>query len=192
MSLPSRLAALLALSLPVPAALAQGPVAPVAPRRDHVQTWHGEQVNDPWFWLREKENPEVRQYLETENAYTKGMTASIEGFASALYDEMLARVKQTDLSVPQRRGAFCYVQRTVEGLQYPILARRPVEKDRSCGETAKEQVILDVNELAKGKPFISLGAADVSEDGKRSPLLDRRQRIPPVRPLREGPGDRGP
>jgi oligopeptidase B len=167
MSLPSRLAALVALSLVAPATLAQAPVAPVAPRRDHVQVWHGEQVNDPWFWLREKENPEVRKYLEAENAYTKTMTAPIAGFASALYDEMLARVKQTDLGVPQRRGAFCYQRRTVEGLQYPIFGRRPVEKDRSCGDTAPEQVMLDLNELGKGKPFISLGALTVSDDGRK-------------------------
>ena len=83
MSLPSGLAALLALSLPVPAALAQEPVPPVAPRRDHVQTWHGEQVNDPWFWLREKENPEVRKHLEAENAYTAAVTAPIAPFADA-------------------------------------------------------------------------------------------------------------
>ncbi len=160
-------AALLAVTLLPTPADADAPAAPLAPRRDHVQVWHGEQVNDPWYWLREKENPEVRKYLEAENAYTQAMTAPIGGFASALYDEMLARVKQTDLSVPQRRGGFCYLRRTVEGLQYPILARRPVEKDRSCGETAPEQVILDVNELAKGKPFISLGTSKVSDDGKR-------------------------
>jgi oligopeptidase B len=170
MSLPSRLALLLLLSGVAAGALAEtpvAPVAPVAPRRDHVQIWHGEPVNDPWYWLREKENPDVRRYLDAENAYTQAMTAPIAGFASALYDEMLARVKQTDLSVPQRRGAYCYVQRTVEGLQYPILARRAVEKDRSCGETAKEEVLLDVNRLAAGKPFMSLGAFRVSDDGER-------------------------
>jgi oligopeptidase B len=167
MSLPSRLAALVALSLVAPATLAQAPVAPVAPRRDHAQMWHGEQGNDPWFWLREKENPEVRKYLEAENAYTAAMTAPIAPFADALYDEMLARVKQTDLSVPQRRGRFCYGVRTVEGLQYPILSRRPVEKDGACGQTAPEEVLLDLNELAKGKPFISLGTFKVSDDAKR-------------------------
>ena len=167
MRLPSRLAPLLCLILLAPAALAQAPVAPDAPRRDHVQVWHGEKVNDPWFWLREKENPEVRRYLEAENAYTQAMTAPIAPFASALYDEMLARVKQTDLGVPQRRGAFCYRRRTVEGMQYPIFGRRAVEKDRSCGDTAPEQVILDLNELGKGKPFISLGAFAVSDDGRK-------------------------
>jgi oligopeptidase B len=143
------------------------PVAPVAPRKDHVQTWHGRPVTDPWYWLREKENPEVRTYLEAENAYTAAVTAPIDGFSKALYAEMIGRVKQTDLSVPLRRGAFCYYARTVEGLQYPIRARRPVEKDRSCGETGKEEILLDLNEMAKGKPFIALGAFRVSDDGKR-------------------------
>jgi oligopeptidase B len=152
-----------AAATPAPAA----PAAPVAPRRAHVSTWHGEAVSDPWFWLREKENPEVRAYLEAENAYTEAMTRPVAAFAASLYDEMLARVKQTDLGVPQRRGAFCYYQRTVEGLQYPIRARRPVEKDRSCGETAPEEVILDLNVLGKGKPFIALDAFSVSDDGKK-------------------------
>jgi oligopeptidase B len=158
---------LLGIALLTPSAQAQAPSPPVAPRRDHVQTWHGEAVSDPWFWLREKENPEVRKYLEAENAYTDAMTRPIAAFAASLYDEMLARVKQTDMGVPQRRGAFCYHRRTVEGLQYPILARRPVEKDQSCGETAKEEVVLDLNELGKGKPFIALGAFAVSDDGRR-------------------------
>ena len=159
-------AALLLMTLLSPPASAQAPAAPVAPRRDHVQAWHGESVNDPWFWLREKENPEVRGYLEAENAYTEAMTKPTAAFSTSLYDEMLARVKQTDLGVPQRRGAYCYHRRTVEGLQYPIFARRPVEKDRSCGETAKEQVVLDLNELGKGKPFIALDAFAVSDDGR--------------------------
>ncbi|HET8732159.1 MAG TPA: S9 family peptidase, partial [Anaeromyxobacteraceae bacterium] len=141
--------------------------APVAPRKEHVQTWHGRTFTDPWFWLREKENPEVRKYLEAENAYTAAMTAPIEGFSKALYAEILGRLKQTDLSVPLRRGAFCYYRRTVEGLQYPIQARRPVEADRSCGESGQEEVLLDLNEMAKGKPFISLGTYRVSDDGKR-------------------------
>ncbi|MGA8893458.1 MAG: S9 family peptidase [Anaeromyxobacteraceae bacterium] len=156
------LAMVLALAAP-----AGDPAPPVAARRDHVQTWHGEAVNDPWFWLREKESPEVRKYLEAENAYTAAMTAPIAGFASALYDEMLGRIQQTDLSVPQRRGAFCYYRRTVQGLQYPIMARRPAEKDGSCGDTAPEEVLLDLNELGKGKPFIGLGAFSVSDDGRR-------------------------
>jgi oligopeptidase B len=139
----------------------------VAPRHDHAQTWHGETVTDPWFWLREKANPEVRTYLEAENAFTQAMTAPIAPFASALYDEMLARIQQTDLSVPWRRGGFCYYRRTVEGLQYGIQARRPVEKDGSCGTSTPEQVLLDLNELGKGKPFISLGAFSVSDDGRR-------------------------
>jgi len=64
---------------------------PMAPRRDHLSTWHGEQVSDPWFWLREKQDPAVRAYLEAENGYTAAQTAPIQPFADALYVEMLAR-----------------------------------------------------------------------------------------------------
>ena len=153
------------------AAAASGPTAPTAPpvaaRRDHLQTWHGETVNDPWFWLREKENPEVRRHLEAENAWVEASTAGIRPFAAALYDEMLGRIQQTDLSVPQRRDAFCYYRRTVEGLQYPIHARRPAGKDGACVEGGTEEVLLDLNEMAKGKAFISLGALGVSDDARR-------------------------
>ena len=134
-----------ATSAPAAAPTPAPPIAPpVAPRHEHVQTWHGQTVNDPWFWLREKASPEVRAYLEAENAYTQAMTAPIAPFASALYDEMLGRIQQTDLSVPWRRGGFCHYRRTVEGLQYAIQARRPVEKDGSCGTSTPEQVLLDL------------------------------------------------
>ena len=134
-----------ATSAPAAAPTPAPPIAPpVAPRHEHVQTWHGQTVNDPWFWLREKASPEVRAYLEAENAYTQAMTAPIAPFASALYDEMLGRIQQTDLSVPWRRGGFCHYRRTVEGLQYAIQARRPVEKDGSCGTSTPVQVLLDL------------------------------------------------
>ena len=73
---------------------------------EHVSVWHGEKVNDPFFWLREKSNPEVIQYLEAENAYTEAMTKDIQPFADALYKEMLGHIKQTDLTEPVRRGAI--------------------------------------------------------------------------------------
>jgi oligopeptidase B len=143
------------------------PQPPVAARREHVQTWHGEQVTDPWFWLREKTNPEVRAYLQAENAYTEAMTRGIAPFADALYAEMLGRIKQTDLDVPVRRGAWLYYARTVEGLQYPIHCRRAAGADRRWDETAPEEVLLDQNALAKGLPFLGLGDLVVSDDGRR-------------------------
>jgi oligopeptidase B len=149
-------------------AMAQPPIAPPkAAMKDHVSTWHGETIHDPWFWLREKQNPEVIRYLEAENAYTDANTQQVKVFGDALYEEMLARTKQTDLSVPSRRGTFYYYTRTVEGQQYPIHCRRPARADHSDDPKAPEQVVLDLNELAKGHAFLSLGDFAISDDGKK-------------------------
>src|SRR3954453_2287718 len=88
---------------------------PTAPVREHREVRHGATINDPYFWLRDKENPEVVKYLETENEYTKAQTAALEPFEKVLYDEMLGRIKQTDLEVPVRRGGYLYYVRTEEG-----------------------------------------------------------------------------
>jgi oligopeptidase B len=157
------LAALVSLSMNLPA---QAPVPPVARQAEHISVWHGEKVNDPWFWLREKSNPEVAAYLNAENAYTEAMTAELRPFSEALYKEMLGRIKQTDLSVPTRRGAFHYYSRTEEGKQYPIQCRRRVAKDGTYDGKAAEEVLLDQNELAKGLKFLSLGGFSVSDDDR--------------------------
>jgi oligopeptidase B len=143
---------------------AQKAVPPVAKQVEHVSVWHGEKVNDPWFWLREKTNPDVVAYLNAENAYTEGQTAGLKPFAEALYKEMLGRIKQTDLSVPVRRGAFYYYSRTEEGKQYPIQCRRKAGKDGVYDQQAAEAVLLDQNELAKGLKFLGLGGMAVSDD----------------------------
>ena len=112
---------LLGLSL-----LAQGETGinpPVAKRVDHREVRHGATVVDPYHWIREKSNPEVIAYLEAENAYTDAMTKEVKPFSEALYKEMLGRIKQTDLSVPTRRGGYLYYSRTEEGKQYPIQCR---------------------------------------------------------------------
>ena len=140
---------------------------PKAPMKEHTSTWHGEVVQDPWFWLREKENPEVIGYLEQENAYTAAQTADVARFGDALYAEVLGRIQQTDLSVPVRRGAYYYFSRSVEGQQYPIHSRRSAASDGGDDPTAVEQVLLDVNELASGHAFFSLGAFAVSDDGEQ-------------------------
>ncbi|HEX9011267.1 MAG TPA: S9 family peptidase [Holophagaceae bacterium] len=139
---------------------------PAAPRKPHVNLWHGEKVEDPWFWLREKTNPEVVAYLAAENAYMEAMTAELKPFADALYAEMLGRIKQTDLSVPVRRGAFYYYSRTEEGKQYPIQCRRKAGPGGAYDEKAAEEVMLDQNELAKGLKFLGLGGMAVSDDDR--------------------------
>jgi oligopeptidase B len=141
------------------------PQAPMARQVEHVSVWHGEKVNDPFHWLREKSNPEVISYLEAENAYTEAMTQDIQPFADVLYKEMLGHIKQTDLTVPVRRGAYSYYSRTEEGKQYPIQCRKLASAD-GLADIGAEEVLLDLNELAKGFKFISLGGFDVSDDAR--------------------------
>jgi oligopeptidase B len=131
---------------------------PVAPRVEHRDVRHGSTVIDDYFWLREKSNPKVAQYLEAENAYTAEMTKGLQPFSDTLYKEMLGRVKQTDLSVPTARHGYLYYSRTEEGKQYPIQCRRKGTMD------APEEVLLDQNELGKDKKFVGLGNVVVSDD----------------------------
>jgi oligopeptidase B len=131
---------------------------PVARRGEHREVRHGATVSDNYHWLREKSNPEVIRYLEAENAYTGSLTQNLKPFEEALYKEMLGRIKQTDLTVPVRRGQYYYYSRTEEGRQYPIECRRKSNMD------APEEVLLDLNELAKGHSFLSLGAFTISDD----------------------------
>ncbi|HJZ98910.1 MAG TPA: S9 family peptidase [Candidatus Solibacter sp.] len=134
------------------------PAPPVAPKNEHREVHHGATFNDEYFWLREKSNPKVAQYLEAENRYTEAMTKSIQPFADALYTEMLARIKQTDLSVPTPRRGYLYYTRTVEGKQYPINCRRKGSMD------APEEILLDPNEMGNDHKFVGVGAFNVSDD----------------------------
>jgi oligopeptidase B len=138
--------------------LRQPAVPPVAKRIEHCEVHHGVTVCDDYFWLREKSNPEVIRYLEAENAYTEASTKDLKPFSDALYTEMLARIKQTDLSVPVRRSGYLYYARTEEGKQYPIQCRRKGNME------ASEEILLDLNELAKGRSYAGLGAFAVSDD----------------------------
>jgi len=140
------------------AGAAEQPTPPLAPKSDHREVRHGATVVDDYYWLREKSNPKVVAYLEAENAYTKAMTADLVPFEDALYKEMLGRIKQTDLSVPVRRGDYFYYSRTEEGKQYPIQCRRKGSME------APEEILLDVNELAKAHQFVGVSAFVVSDD----------------------------
>jgi oligopeptidase B len=136
----------------------QTPQPPLAPVIEHREMRYGTTVVDNYFWLREKSNPEVIKYLEQENAYTEAMTTRLKPFEDALYSEMLSHVKQTDLSVPVRRGDYFYYSRTEEGKQYPIQCRKKGSLE------GKEEVLLDLNQLGQGKKFVGLGALVVSDD----------------------------
>ncbi len=136
------------------------PQPPVAERRPHAMTLHGDTRVDDYFWLREKSDPQVLGYLEAENAYTDAAMASTRSLQETLYAEMLGRIQQTDLSVPYRKGRWFYYTRTEEGRQYPIFCRREGSME------APEQVLLDVNELAQGHPFMGIGEFELSSDGR--------------------------
>ncbi len=136
----------------------------MAARHEHISIWHGEKVNDPFFWLREKSNPAVIKYLEAENAYTESMTKGLKPFSDSLYQEMLGHIKQTDQNVPVRRGDYLYYSRTEEGKQYPIRCRKKVAAAGSSGGDGPEEVLLDANELAKGLKFLAVASFEVSDD----------------------------
>lgn len=140
---------------------AQQPTPPVAKSVPYTRTVHGDAFVDPFFWLKDKTNPDTIAYLEAENAYTKAVTARLKPVEDKLYAEMLGRIKQTDLSVPYRkRGDFFYRQ-TIEGKQYPVYYRKRKNLD------ATAEVLLDVNQLAEGRKFCSAIPAAVSDDGTK-------------------------
>jgi oligopeptidase B len=135
-------------------------VPPIATKHPRISQIHGRTLSDDYYWLREKESPEVRAYLTAENSYTRAMMKPSEALQKKLYREMLGRIKETDTEVPYRDGDFFYYSRTRKGRQYRTYCR----KRESL--SAKEEVVLDLNVLAKGKAFLSLGALDVSRNGK--------------------------
>ncbi len=133
--------------------------APVATKKPKSDTIHGDVRLDDYFWLREKTNPEVVDYLKAENAYAEQMLAETKPLQEQLYKEMLGRIKETDLSVPYRNGDYFYYSRTEQGKQYAIHCRKKGALD------AAEETILDLNKMAEGKTFMGLGAYEVSDDG---------------------------
>jgi len=166
-AVPTPLLLLAAMLLPLPlpfttqAVAAEAFTRPVAERHPVVTTMFGDRREDDYAWLREKSQPEVVAYLDAENRYTQSVMQPLEGLTQSLYAEMLARVKETDESVPYRRHGYWYYQREVQGLQYQIYCRRKGSME------APEEVILDVNDLAKDHAFTSVGLLDVSPDATR-------------------------
>ncbi len=141
---------------------------PVARREPAPTTLHGITLQDDYRWMREKESPEVLAYLEAENAYTAQFMAPTAELQAQLYTEMLSHIKETDESVPYRLGAWFYSTRTLEGSQYSIHCRRPAanpDLNSAFDSSQPESVILDVNLLAEGKPFMSVGGLSISPDG---------------------------
>ena len=121
------------------------PAPPVAKKVPKTTEINGRTLVDNYYWMRDKKNPEVAAYLEAENAYTNAVMKPTLALQKKLYDEMLSRVKETDVEVPYKDGDYFYYTRTEAGKQYPIHCRKKGRLD------APEEVVLDENELAKGK-----------------------------------------
>ncbi|GJF08153.1 protease [Mycolicibacterium cyprinidarum] len=147
--------------------------SPTAKRVEYRREHHGDVFIDPYEWLRDKDSQEVIDHLEAENSYTESVTASLEPLRQSIFDEIKARTKETDLSVPTRRGEWWYYGRSFQGKQYGVQCRCPVidpddwippEFDEHT-EIPGEQVLLDENSEAEGHDFFALGAASVSVDG---------------------------
>lgn len=148
---------------------------PVAATKPHTRTFHGREFVDNYEWLRDKESPEVRDYLEAENAYTEAQTAHLKELTDNIFEEIKSRVKQTDMSVPTRAGDYWYYGRSEEGKNYGYSCRIPVDASHDPwvppqipeeGVPEGEQVLLDLNELAEGHEFFSLGASSVTKSGR--------------------------
>jgi oligopeptidase B len=149
------------------------PQPPIAKRIQSERTHHGDTVIDEFAWLAEKDNPETIGFLTAENSYTEAMTAAQDGLRQAIFGEIKSRTQETDLSVPVRDSGWWYYARTVEGKQYPVNCRRAVRPDDAGPPLTAdgspldgEEILLDGNELAGDNPFFSIGAFDVSPDGR--------------------------
>src|SRR4051812_12149593 len=147
------------------AAQAPAPVPPAAAVKPRVDTLHGEVRTDNYFWIRDKTNPEVISYLNAENAYTEAKMKHTEALQQKLYDEMLSRIKETDVSVPYRDHGYYYSTRTEKGKSYAIRVRQ------KGSLSAPEEVFLDDNTLAAGKKFSAVGDWAISPNGSRLAYL---------------------
>lgn len=135
--------------------------APVATKEPHRTTLHGDTRVDDYFWLRNKDTPEVTAYLQAENRYAESVLGHTQSVQETLYREMLGRIKQTDLSVPVFERGYHYYARTEEGKQYAIYCRRPGTMD------APEEILLDLNEFAETHKFVGIGTFQISNDGTK-------------------------
>jgi oligopeptidase B len=143
-------------------------IPPRALQRPQTLTAHGHDRSDPWYWLREREDPEVLSYLEAENSFMEDVLSPLDDLRRTLFEEMKARIKETDMSVPSRRGPWWYYGRTEEGKSYGIHCRRPAgaaDQLPPAGEPGgEEQILLDENALAEGHEYFHVGTAVVSPD----------------------------
>jgi len=133
---------------------------PSAPKRPQELSNHGNVRTDPWFWLRDIDDPATLEYLKAENAHTKAIMEPESALQEALFEEMRGRIKEDDSTVPQKDGDYYYYARFEEGNQYPIYCRKHLSLD------APEEILIDVNALAKDLDYCRVGSLENSPDHK--------------------------
>lgn len=148
-----------------PYAWPQGVQPPVAAIKPHVRVLHGDTVTDNYYWMidyfgKGADSQQVVDYLKAENQYLDTMMGGLKQFRKDLFGEMKARIKEKDESVPSFKNGYYYYSRTEEGKQYYKYCRKKGSLD------APEEILLDVDKMAEGKPYYSLGGVDISEDNK--------------------------
>lgn len=134
--------------------------APTAKKVPHEMSIHGHTRIDNYYWLNQREDPEVIAYLEAENAYTDAVMAPTDALRQRLYDEMLGRIQQTDMSVPYLLSGYSYYTRYEEGKEYPIYCRKADQPD------ATEEILLNGNEMAEGYAYFQIGGFQVSSNNQ--------------------------
>lgn len=135
--------------------------SPLAPKKPKEITQHEQTRVDHYFWMRFREDPEVLKYLHAETDYLEEVMQHTKPLQKTLFDELKSHIKETDETVPKRKGDYWYYQRTEEGKQYPIFCRKKGSLD------GDEEILLDQNVIGEGKAFCRLGAFSVSPDGKK-------------------------
>ncbi len=152
------------------------PHPPVAARRPHRRSVHGDVFDDLYEWMRDKDSPELRDYVAAENRYCEERTAHLAGLRRTLFDELKSHVQETDMSVPVRVDGYWYFSRTIEGRQYGVQCRVPVAgpddwdpprvAPGNPGSMPGEEVVFDANHEAVGHDFFRIGGMDVSRNGR--------------------------
>jgi oligopeptidase B len=137
------------------------PIPPSAPQRPHSILQHGQERIDDYFWMRNRDDPAVMEYLLAENNYLDEILGHTRPLQEQLFLEMKARIKEDDNTVPERRADYFYYQRTETGKQYPIYCRK------MDAEEALEEILIDQNALAEGKDFCRVGAFAISPDQEK-------------------------
>ncbi|MBY5950348.1 S9 family peptidase [Algoriphagus marincola] len=132
--------------------------APIAKKINHIIKTHGHERTDPYYWMRDRENPKVINYLKEENSYLKEALKETEGLQDQLFQEMKSRIKEDDQSVPYFKKGYYWYSRYEQGCEYPIYCRKKGSLE------AEEDILLNVNELAEGKPYCQVSGLAVSHN----------------------------